>query len=128
MAQTFSSTGNNLKLIPSTTYVPKVNKYDFTETAYTVFAFSSAVLLIGLGLRMLLALLVVSGAFTKGLTIFTDPFVMPFTRVFNDAHTMVQASTAAAFTTFYLTYWAIALISRFIRRTNENRNLTYSAR
>ena len=118
MAQTYSSTGNDLKLLPATTLLPKVNKYYFAETFYTVFAFSSAVILIGLGLRMIFALFVITGAFSKGLTIFTDPLVMPFTRIFNDAHTMVQASTAATFTAYYFVYWIIALVSRFLRRAN----------
>lgn len=116
MSQTYSSTGNNLKLLPSSTTLPEVTAYDFTEIAYTVFAYTSALLLIGLALRIIFALLVVTNAFTRGITIFTDPFVLPFTRFFNDAHTMVQVSTGAAFTAYYLLYWIISLSSRLIRR------------
>ena len=94
------------------------------ETAYTVFAFIMAVLLICLGLRIILALLVVTGPIAHGLTVISDPAVAPFTKVFNDAHQMIQASTALAFTAYYTSYSFVAMLSRLLRNRSEYRYRT----
>lgn len=125
MANVTHSSENNLKSLALR--VPKINHRDTVENIYTVFAFASATLLIGLGLRIVFALLFVGGPFARGLTIFTDPFVTPFNNIFKDSHTMLQLSTGATFTAYYLSYSIISLSSRLVRRTRENPTLAYQA-
>jgi hypothetical protein len=108
MVLTYSRPGNSIKTLSLNQTLPKVNHTEIVKIAYSVFAFVSALLLIGLGLRVVMALLFVSGPFARGLTIFTDPFVLPFDHIFNDAHSMVQASTSAAFTSFYFFYLIVS--------------------
>ena len=84
--------------------------------AYKVFVFSISVILISLGLRIVLALFVLNNPFTRGLTILSDPLVMPFTRVFHDIHGMVQPATALAFSAYFFVYWIVALAHRLFRR------------
>jgi len=117
MAHTFPTTGIHLKTHWLTNVISKLNSHDIAEKSYTVFACSSALLLIGLGLRVVLALLFVGGPFAHALTIVTDPFVTPFDLIFKDSHTMIQMSTGAAFTAYYLFYSMISLSSHFVRHS-----------
>jgi hypothetical protein len=117
MSQSLSSTSQKYQIIPIATGIPRVNKNDFIERGYTVFAFSSALILVMLGLRALLALFVVTSPLLRGLSVVTSPFVAPFAHIFHDAHSMIQASTATAFTFYYAVYWIVALVSHFIRQT-----------
>ncbi|MDB5183054.1 MAG: hypothetical protein JWO47_838 [Candidatus Saccharibacteria bacterium] len=113
MAHTVQSTENDLKSLSLN--IPKINHFDLAERAYTIFAFASATLLIGLALRIIFALLFVGGPLSRGITIFTDPFVSPFNNIFKDSHTMVQMSTGATFSAYYLFYTLISYASHFVR-------------
>lgn len=92
------------------------NVHNYSASAYNIFAFSTAVLLIGLGLRIIFALLVVTHPFARGLTVYTDPFVTPYTKIFHDSHGMVQPATALAFSTYYVLYWLVSMSHRLYRR------------
>lgn len=113
------TTGQTYKFIPTHTNQGTISRSDVLRTAYSITAFALTTVLICLGLRILMALLVITGPISQGLTTVTDPIVAPFTSVFNDPHGMVQACTALAFTTYYAVYWLVAIIHRFTRQNNQ---------
>ena len=117
MSHTTIHSNQTYKLLPASTTRRRYSHKEWSQAAYTIFAFTITVLLICLGLRIILSLFVITGTIPNGLTIVTDPAVLPFTRVFDDAHEMLQGSTALAFTAYYGIYHVISILSRFVRPT-----------
>jgi uncharacterized membrane protein len=131
MSQSLTSTNQSLTFRPQVADVQE-SKPDYANTAYTIFAFIISLLLIGLGLRIALALFVVTGPFSSGLTILTDPIVMPSTHIFKDIHGMIQTATALSFSAIYGIYWIVALLYKlfrvkypYIQTSREKYNDTY---
>jgi len=118
VAHTYQSTGRGLKLLPTITDTSsKINPRDLIFTAYSVFTFSVSLILIGLALRMVFALFMIEGAFVRGLTVFTNPFVSPFAGAFPDFTHILQTSTGAAFTFYYGLYWIVASAFNVYRKS-----------
>ena len=113
MPQNTMTTGQTYKFIPTRTSQGTISRSDVLRTAYKITTFAITTVLICLGLRIIMALFVITGPISQGLTTVTDPIVAPFTAVFNDPHGMVQACTALAFTAYYAAYWLIALAYHF---------------
>lgn len=123
MSDTTIHNDQTYKLLPVLTTRRRYSREERAEVTYAIFAFTIAVLLICLGLRVILSLFVITGTIPNGLVVITDPAVLPFTRVFDDAHEMLQGSTALAFTTYYGAYYIISPLFHFARPTSST---TYS--
>ncbi len=116
MAQPYASTPTGYQILNPARPTFRASKRDYLDTAYTIFAFTAALLLICLALRLILSLFVITGPIASGLTAVTAAPVAPFARIFPDAHEMVQVSTASAFTAYYFVYGLVAGVSRFVSR------------
>ena len=110
------STETSYKYLTPTQPLIKPNRREFAAVTYTVITFIISLILIGLGMRLLFAFFVMDNAFTRGITIFTEPFIAPFTRKFPDSHEMLQISTASAFTGYYIFYGIMLLVSKVFSR------------
>lgn len=105
--------------------IQKLNHRQVTEIIYNIFIFIITLLLIGLAMRILFALLLMDSAFSRGVTIFTEPFIMPFNTTFRDSHEMVQISTAAAFTSYYFIYAFVSITSKLFNRNQRIASKTF---
>jgi len=101
----------------------KVKTRDYKHLAFTVISFILAAITIGLAIRLIGSLFLMTDVFSRGVTVLTEPAVQPFNNIFHDAHEMLQISTAAAFSAYYVFFGVLRIVARRLLRLNRQREL-----
>lgn len=122
MPRVSSTTSPGYKYLLPSKPLPRISYGELLRIGYTILIFVFSLLLIGLGLRLIFALLIIDNVFARGLTIFTEPFVSPFTHKFPDSHEMLQASTASAFTIYFVLHSIASFIAKIVSRDQRLSN------